>query len=190
MGRYRPQPSQRRFRRRLVRVLVDFHAEGAPRCEYALEKCLDRHLAPAIEALPRAVVQYYTLTPLLEDVTRVLSMLARLGHADEPAAARAYEEAIASLGSTGASRPMLPAAQSGLAQADVALGKLAGAIPIIRKQFLHAAALAVAGAGAVVDAGDVGLKIYLYSRAQSVMGGTSQIQKNIVATRILGLPTA
>ena len=33
-------------------------------------------------------------------------------------------------------------------------------------------------------------KIYLYSRAQSVMGGTSQIQKNIVATRILGLPTA
>ena len=34
------------------------------------------------------------------------------------------------------------------------------------------------------------LKIYLYSRAQSVMGGTSQIQKNIIATRILGLPTA
>ena len=31
-------------------------------------------------------------------------------------------------------------------------------------------------------------KVYLYSRAQSVMGGTSQIQKNIIATRILGLP--
>ena len=30
----------------------------------------------------------------------------------------------------------------------------------------------------------------LYSRAQSVMGGTSQIQKNIVATRILGLPAS
>ena len=28
---------------------------------------------------------------------------------------------------------------------------------------------------------------YLYSRAQSVMGGTSQIQKNIIAARILGL---
>ena len=28
---------------------------------------------------------------------------------------------------------------------------------------------------------------YLYSRAQSVMGGTSQIQKNIIAQRILGL---
>ena len=32
------------------------------------------------------------------------------------------------------------------------------------------------------------LSAYLYSRAQSVMGGTSQIQKNIIAARILGLP--
>jgi hypothetical protein len=43
---------------------------------------------------------------------------------------------------------------------------------------------------AVVDGDDVALKIYLYSRAQSVMGGTSQIQKNIIATRILGLPSS
>ncbi len=41
----------------------------------------------------------------------------------------------------------------------------------------------------MTDADDVALKVYLYSRAQSVMGGTSQIQKNIIATRILGLPT-
>ena len=33
------------------------------------------------------------------------------------------------------------------------------------------------------------LNAYLYSRAQSVMGGTSQIQKNIIASRILGLGT-
>ena len=31
------------------------------------------------------------------------------------------------------------------------------------------------------------LSSYLYSRAQSVMGGTSQIQKNIIASRLLGL---
>ncbi|MFW0785635.1 acyl-CoA dehydrogenase family protein [Gordonia sp. CPCC 206044] len=31
------------------------------------------------------------------------------------------------------------------------------------------------------------LGAYLYSRAQSVMGGTSQIQKNIIASRLLGL---
>ncbi len=35
-----------------------------------------------------------------------------------------------------------------------------------------------------------GCRVYLYSRAQSVMGGTSQIQRNLVATRILGLPTS
>jgi alkylation response protein AidB-like acyl-CoA dehydrogenase len=37
---------------------------------------------------------------------------------------------------------------------------------------------------------DTWLKLYLYSRAQSVMGGTSQIQRTLVATRILGLPTS
>jgi len=57
------------------------------------------------------------------------------------------------------------------------------------EQTVGAAALAVSGSQAVVDADDTALKVYLYSRAQSVMGGTSQIQKNIIATRILGLPT-
>jgi alkylation response protein AidB-like acyl-CoA dehydrogenase len=56
------------------------------------------------------------------------------------------------------------------------------------EQSVGAAALSVSGADAAVDADDVALKTYLYSRAQSVMGGTSQIQKNIIATRILGLP--
>ena len=43
---------------------------------------------------------------------------------------------------------------------------------------------------AALDIGrdDTALKVYLYSRAQSVMGGTSQIQRNLVARRILGLP--
>jgi segregation and condensation protein A len=45
--------------------------------------------------------------------------------------------------------------------------------------------------GAVhADGDDVWLKVYLYSRAQSVMGGTSQIQRNLVAGRILELPTS
>jgi alkylation response protein AidB-like acyl-CoA dehydrogenase len=37
---------------------------------------------------------------------------------------------------------------------------------------------------------DTWLHAYLYSRAQSVMGGTSQIQRNLVARRILGLPAS
>jgi alkylation response protein AidB-like acyl-CoA dehydrogenase len=58
------------------------------------------------------------------------------------------------------------------------------------EQSVGAAALDVSGSNAAIDSENVALKTYLYSRAQSVMGGTSQIQKNIVATRILGLPAS
>jgi len=57
------------------------------------------------------------------------------------------------------------------------------------EQVVGHAALAVGGTGAGSD-DDTWLKVYLYSRAQSVMGGTSQIQRNLVARRILGLPVA
>ena len=55
------------------------------------------------------------------------------------------------------------------------------------EQSVGHAALAVGGAPhATGDGADLGT--YLYSRAQSVMGGTAQIQRNLIATRILGLP--
>ncbi|HUC37747.1 MAG TPA: acyl-CoA dehydrogenase family protein [Acidimicrobiales bacterium] len=54
------------------------------------------------------------------------------------------------------------------------------------EQAVGHAALAVGGSG-VGSGDDTWLKVYLYSRAQSVMGGTSQIQRNLVARRILGL---
>jgi len=55
------------------------------------------------------------------------------------------------------------------------------------EQTVGHAAVDIAGAGH--DGGDDSMfKTYLYSRAQSVMGGTSQIQRNLVAQRILGLP--
>jgi alkylation response protein AidB-like acyl-CoA dehydrogenase len=54
------------------------------------------------------------------------------------------------------------------------------------EQSVGHAALSIGGVAH--DGGDeTWLKVYLYSRAQSVMGGTSQIQRNLVARRILGL---
>jgi alkylation response protein AidB-like acyl-CoA dehydrogenase len=55
------------------------------------------------------------------------------------------------------------------------------------EQAVGHAALAIGG---VAHGGgdDTWVNTYLYSRAQSVMGGTSQIQRNLVARRILGLP--
>jgi alkylation response protein AidB-like acyl-CoA dehydrogenase len=48
------------------------------------------------------------------------------------------------------------------------------------------------GVGGIAAAGgdETALNTYLYSRAQSVMGGTSQIQRNLVARRILDLPAS
>jgi len=57
------------------------------------------------------------------------------------------------------------------------------------EQTVGHAAVAIGGA-AHAGGDDTPLKTYLYSRAQSVMGGTSQIQRNLVATRILGLTTS
>ena len=56
------------------------------------------------------------------------------------------------------------------------------------EQAVGHAALSVGGTGHA-GGDDTWLKVYLYSRAQSVMGGTSQIQRNLIARRILGLPT-
>jgi len=55
------------------------------------------------------------------------------------------------------------------------------------EQTVGHAALAVGGT-APGGGDDTWLRVYLYSRAQSVMGGTSQIQRNLVAGRILELP--
>jgi len=56
------------------------------------------------------------------------------------------------------------------------------------EQTVGHACLAVDGAGHA--GGDqTALRSYLYSRAATVMGGTAQIQRNLVATRVLGLPS-
>jgi len=53
-------------------------------------------------------------------------------------------------------------------------------------------ALDVYGAEAVYGAGDgpaaAARKLFLLSRAETIYGGTSEIQRNIIAERVLGLP--
>ncbi len=56
------------------------------------------------------------------------------------------------------------------------------------EQAVGHAAISVGGA-ASAGGDDTWLRVYLYSRAQSVMGGTSQIKRNLIASRILELPT-
>ena len=56
------------------------------------------------------------------------------------------------------------------------------------EQAVGHAAISVGGS-APAGGDDTWLRVYLYSRAQSVMGGTSQIQRNLIANRILELPS-
>ena len=58
----------------------------------------------------------------------------------------------------------------------------------VDKLLMTAVEQAVGHAALAVGRDDTALNVYLYSRAQSVMGGTSQVQRNLIATRILGLP--
>ena len=139
-------PSQYATFRTLARQLIE--ADRAINLfEYALEKCLDRHLAPAFELDRRQPVQYYSMAPLIDDIACVLSLLTRLGSGNAEAAAQAYADAIHSLGVTPFDRPALPVESSGLRHADAAFKKLAQATPIIKKRFLQAAAHAVASDG-------------------------------------------
>jgi len=55
-------------------------------------------------------------------------------------------------------------------------------------QRLGELAVEILGAEAIFGSDDNARKLFLLSRAETIYGGTSEIQRNIIAERVLGLP--
>jgi len=132
--------------RRVVRRLIEADRE-IDLFEYALEKCLDRHLAPAFVPHRQGEVRYHSINPLLKEIVGVLAFLTRIGHSGGEAEARAYRDAMAALGVDAAETPPADTSGLGLGQVDEAIGRLAQAAPGVKKLFLRAAAQAVSSDG-------------------------------------------
>ena len=120
--------------------------------EFVLQKIIRRHLAVQFDAGRLLPVQYYTLKPLLPDCTVILSALARVGSGDETAIQTAFSVGLPFLrASATAGLELLPLEQCGVDALDAALDRLAGAVPVIKKNLLEACARVVGADGVILE---------------------------------------
>lgn len=133
---------------RCVRSLVEADCE-IDLFEYTVTKALMRHLEPRFKPADRSIIQFYSIKPLLSDCSVLLSALAHSGHADEAEAAKAFAAGIPHLRHGVTSLEMLQAPDCGLGPLDSALGRMAQAVPQIKKNLLDACAHTVAADGVV-----------------------------------------
>lgn len=139
-------PSQYEVFTAVLQQLVESDA-AVDLFEYALQRLVQRHLAPHFGERPRRVVQFYALTPLLGDCAVLLSALARVGADNEPDARAAFQRGVTRLGESGPALRFLPLAECNLARVDAALDRLEAASPAIHRRVLLACAETVAADG-------------------------------------------
>jgi Zn-dependent protease with chaperone function len=119
--------------------------------EFVLQKIILRHLAPQFGAARPAVVQFYTLKPLVPDCVVVLSTLAHVGSTDAGEIKKAFDEGAPYLRSPDGGLELLPRDQCGLNQIDAALNRLAQAVPQIKKNLIDACVHIVAADGVIQE---------------------------------------
>jgi Zn-dependent protease with chaperone function len=120
--------------------------------ELVLQKILMHHLAPRFTGARPPVAQYYTLKPLVPDGALVLSALAHIGNSDPGAAEKAFETGAPHLRAPAdVDYGLVPREQCGVDQLDAALGRLALAVPTIKKNLLEACAYTVGADGLMTE---------------------------------------
>lgn len=113
--------------------------------EYVLQKVVIRHLEPLFHSVPRKTAQYYSLLPLTDDCSVLLSALAHAGHADEEGATAAFATGAAVIKTRAAlGLRLLPSSRCGLKPIDGALTRLTSVALPLKKLVLEACARAVA----------------------------------------------
>jgi hypothetical protein len=118
--------------------------------EFMLLKILQRNLAPRFAGARPAVVQFYSMKPLVADAAVLLSALANVSSADATEVAAAFQAGVPDLRAGEVEVSLLPREQCGLDQVSAALDRLALAVPQIKKNLLEAS-VRVVGADGVVQ---------------------------------------
>ena len=119
--------------------------------EFVLQKIILRHLAPQFGGARPAVVQFYTIKPLVPDCVVVLSTLAHVSSRDADELEKAFAQGVPYLRAPDGRLALLPRDQCGLNQIDAALNRLAQAVPQIKKNLIDACVHTVGTDGVIQE---------------------------------------
>ncbi len=120
--------------------------------EFVLKKIILRHLEPQFNGPRKSVVQFYTIKPLVPDCVVVLSSLANVGSNDPAEMQHAFATGAPYLcAPDNADLLLLPHLECGIDQIDVALNRLAQAIPTIKKNLIEACIHVVGADGVILE---------------------------------------
>ena len=121
--------------------------------EFVLQKIVRHHLGPQFDQGRPAVVQYYSIKPLVPDCAVLLSALANVGGNDAAEIQRAFTTGMPYLRAPDeADLILLPREQCDVNQMDPALNRLAQAVPTIKKNLIEACIHTVGADGVILEA--------------------------------------
>jgi len=133
----------------LVDQLVDADQE-VDLFEYTLIHVLKRHLTPTFKTPAPPVVRYRSLDPLREEVSLLLSLLAAVGHEEDPKEAEtAFQRGLEHLEEPKPQIPFQASLEWGSADMGKALDRLTLASPQLKKSILKASSGSVTHDGVV-----------------------------------------
>lgn len=120
--------------------------------EFVVQKVVLRHLDSEFNGVRKAVVQYYTLKPLVPDCAVILSALANVGSEDPAEIQKAFDAGAPFVRATDETElTLLPLEQCGIDKINAALDRLALAAPIIKKNLIEACAQVVGADGVIQE---------------------------------------